>query len=68
MHIEAGQVVVQHLFWSSLAPAAPTSIPTPPAAPASLPVTGGTEGTAALLAALGLLLLGAGVGLRRARR
>ena len=68
VQIEAGQRVVQHLFWSSPAPAAPTSIPTPPTAPASLPATGGAEGAVALLAALGLLLMGAGVGLRRARR
>jgi hypothetical protein len=54
--------IVQHLVFRSPAPVAPT--PTLAAAPTALPTTGGADGGAWGALALGIALLGLGVGLR----
>jgi hypothetical protein len=60
--LASGATIVQHLVFRSPAPVAPT--PTPAAAPNTLPTTGGADGGAWGALALGVALLGLGVGLR----
>ena len=62
----ADATVVQHLAFRSPAPVAPT--PVVAAAPAALPVTGGADGAAWAVFALGIALLGVGVALRGRQR
>jgi hypothetical protein len=60
--LASGATVVQHLVFRSPAPIAPT--PTVVAAPTTLPTTGGADGGVWGALALGIVLLGLGVGLR----
>jgi hypothetical protein len=65
--LEAGQTVVQHLFFNSPAPAEPPAATAVPI-PSALPATGAPEEAWSGLLLLGLLLLGMGVATREAGR
>jgi hypothetical protein len=58
-----GATVIQHLAFHSPAPIVPT--PTVAAAPTRLPTTGGADGGAWFAFALGVLMISAGLGMRR---
>lgn len=67
LNLEAGETVVQHLFYRSPEPPTPTVAPAATAAalPASLPATSGRGDVQPLLLVCGAALLAAGFGLRR---
>lgn len=62
----ADATVVQHLAFRSPAPVAPT--PVVAVVPAALPVTGGADGAAWAVFALGVLMIAAGLGVRRGHK